>query len=131
MNEFTKIPLTFLETNFKIQTLLYIGNSNKGIKVKIHVLHSSSIYKPNKFYIGNSFLSFLYPNTSKKTNFPFPFFPLSLSLSLSFLFPSFNYNQTKRKYVCGINCKGWVWEIGEDSSFKGWRSGFCKCLVSS
>ena len=27
-------------------------------------------------------------------------------------------------YVCGINCKGWVWEIGEDSCFKGCTSGF-------
>ena len=67
MNEFTEISLIFLETNFKNQILLYIGNSNKGINVKMHIYHFPSFNKPHKFYIGNSFL---YLNTSKETNFP-------------------------------------------------------------
>ena len=27
-------------------------------------------------------------------------------------------------YVCGFICKGWVWEIGEESNFKSWICGF-------
>ena len=94
----------------------------------MHIHHFPSLYKPNKFYIGNSFHSFLYPSTSKETNFLFPLFSLSLPSLFSFRFPSPNYNQTKRKYVCGINCKGWVWEIGEVSSFKWCTNGFCYWL---
>ena len=33
-------------------------------------------------------------------------------------------------YVCGFNCKGWVWVIGENSSFKGWTSGFHDWLAT-
>ena len=32
-------------------------------------------------------------------------------------------------YVCAFNCKGWVWEISEESSFKNWSSEFCDWLL--
>ena len=42
----------------------------KGIKVKIHKIPFLPLLKPNKGKKGNSFISFLYPNTSKEANFP-------------------------------------------------------------
>ena len=34
-------------------------------------------------------------------------------------------------YVCGFICKGWVWEIGEELSFKRWISAIRDKLASS
>lgn len=101
VKQFTEISLIFLETNSKIQTLLYIRNSNNGINVKMHIHPFLSFYKLNKFYIENSFPFFPVSKVQihlKKLISSSLLFSFPPPLSFPFSFSSPNYNQTKCKF---------------------------------